>query len=62
MSGQELVMWLYSGYEDGDSIPNDLFDGAERLPDVRAGRGAGSSLMPYANIWPLGRKNYGTNL
>jgi len=21
------------------------------LPDVRAGRGAGSSLMPYANIW-----------
>lgn len=24
-------MWLCSGYEDGDSIPNDLFDGAERL-------------------------------
>jgi uncharacterized damage-inducible protein DinB len=23
------------------------------LPDVRAGRGAGSSRMPYANIWPV---------
>ena len=39
-------MWLCSGSEDGNSIPNDLFDGWERL--ARRTRGSRSRLFTDA--------------